>query len=70
MRWEYEFATGCVAHVDDLRERLNALGRAGWEAIGLTKPTETGEVVTVLLKRKQRPHRPTFIDRRADGTRA
>jgi hypothetical protein len=57
MKWEYEFATGVFTSIDDLKERLNALGRSGWEAIGVTQPTETRDDITVLLKRRHRPHR-------------
>jgi hypothetical protein len=57
MKWEYEFATGVFTSIDDLQERLNALGRSGWEAIGVTQPTETRDDITVLLKRRHRPHR-------------
>ena len=56
MRWEYEFATGVFRNIDDLQERLNALGRLGWEAIGVTQPTESRDDITVLLKRRRRPH--------------
>jgi hypothetical protein len=56
MKWEYEFATGVFTCIDDLQERLNALGRAGWEAIGVTQPTENRDEITILLKRRHRPH--------------
>jgi hypothetical protein len=56
MKWEYAFATGVFMSIDDLQERLNALGRSGWEAIGVTQPTENRDDITVLLKRRHRPH--------------
>jgi hypothetical protein len=58
MKWEYAFATGGFTSIDDLQERLNALGRSGWEAIGVTQPTESRDDMTILLKRRHRPHRP------------
>jgi hypothetical protein len=57
MKWEYAFATGVFMSIDDLQARLNALGRSGWEAFGVTQPTEHRDDITVLLKRRQRPHR-------------
>ena len=57
MKWEYEFATGVFMNIGDLHDRLNALGRAGWEAVGVTQATESREEITILLKRKYRPRR-------------
>lgn len=56
MRWEYVFATCRTEAPDEVKQRLDTLGRAGWEAIGLTQGAD-GEHVTVLLKRRFRPHR-------------
>jgi hypothetical protein len=57
MRWEYEFRTGVFTSIDDLQDQLNALGRAGWEAIGVGHQMPAQEV-TVLLKRRFRSPRP------------
>jgi hypothetical protein len=58
MKWEYELAQGRFEALDDLQRELNALGGAGWEAIGLTQQSvESRDHVTVLLKRKRRPGR-------------
>ena len=59
MRWEYVWAMGRIDAPDDVLEQLKTLGRAGWEAIGLTQPREAPDHVTVLLKRRYRPRRPT-----------
>jgi hypothetical protein len=48
MKWEYEFATGVFQSIDDLLERLNALGRSDWEAIGVTQPTENRDDIKEL----------------------
>ena len=61
MKWEYTFATGVFMSIDDLQERLNALGRSGWEAIGVTQPTENRDDITILLKRRHRPHHREVI---------
>jgi hypothetical protein len=70
MKWEYEFATGVFTSIDDLKERLNAFGRSGWEAIGVTQPTESRDDICVLLKRRQRPHRPGEPFPKKEGIRA
>ena len=57
MRWEYEFVTGVFASFGALQLELNALGREGWEAIGVAHQV-TAQEVTVLLKRRFRSRRP------------
>lgn len=57
MRWEYEFVTGVFASPDALQHELNALGREGWEAIGVAHQMSSQEMM-VLLKRRFRAHRP------------
>jgi hypothetical protein len=57
MRWEYAWATGRIDAPDDFQQHLNALGHAGWEAVGVTPRPGAHDDVTVLLKRKFRPGR-------------
>jgi hypothetical protein len=48
MHWEYCFETGKFEELEDFTDRLNAVGREGWEAVGMS---ENDDDFTVLLRR-------------------
>ena len=51
MLWEYCFETGKFDEMADFSDRLNAVGREGWEAVGMA---ENDDDFTVLLKRMRK----------------
>jgi hypothetical protein len=57
MRWEYAVVISRMEVPEEVEQRLDALGRNGWEAIGLTRTD--GDRITVLMKRRFRPQRPS-----------
>lgn len=55
-RWEYDLAHGYMQakpHLEDIYDVISAMGRQGWEAVGIVGDSRagTGTHVTVLMKR-------------------
>lgn len=57
-QWEYKKVSSAEGNVD----KLNELGNAGWEAVGITSQGNTTITETLLKRPKQSPSRPAPSD--------